>query len=233
MAIAFAKHYSLLSGSERFVAMMEAMARNDETEMGRLDDSCPRAEYTIDDPAYRERMAVSAHAASFVCASINRDLDMIRGVHIVRDIANLHEFEVEDGAIEAFRQGWKARDKLVGGDGSAEPDLDDEAIVEQLAKLMTKATENVNVGLTVAIRSVTKNRARHVVSTWDGFGRFTRECCHVEPLVLAKAWRFLEDDPEADVRELYPEVVIDQAKADRWYNDLVKPWRKRIDGGPE
>ena len=53
---ALGRHYHILDGRERFVAMLEAMARGDGAEERRLEDACPRGAYLQDDPAYRTRM---------------------------------------------------------------------------------------------------------------------------------------------------------------------------------
>jgi hypothetical protein len=103
-----ARHYDLLDGRERFVAMTEAMARGDEAEEDRLDDSCPRRAYTVDDPPYRQRMRVAHTCAALACASINRDLDALRTLEAVGRVSDIYrramraeEPELADDAFAA------------------------------------------------------------------------------------------------------------------------------------
>jgi hypothetical protein len=69
-----------------------------------------------------------------------------------------------------------------------------------------------------------------LLSAWEEFGRFTRECCGVEPLTLLRAWRLLAADPAAEVRQPYPKVERDAEAATGWYASLGGAWRKRFDG---
>jgi hypothetical protein len=108
-AAKLSRHYDALSGAERFVAAIEAMARGDEEEERRLDDACPRAAYTIDEPAYRDRMSHSFAASAIAAMSVVRDLDALRAVAAVRDVVAMFRAFVAEGAEDAFYSGWYAR----------------------------------------------------------------------------------------------------------------------------
>jgi hypothetical protein len=218
-----AKHYDQLDGPERFVAMLEAMARGDEEEDKRLDDACPRGTYVIDEPSYRSRMHMSFTAASLVCASINRDLDVIRTLGVVQDVTNLYELVAMDGAEEAFYAGWRARG---GSSRKANKALDPEA-ERELEALCKQAVEQLNVSIRCVREVAGGKRAVSLLSAWEGLGRFSRECCQVEPLVLTKAWRLLAEDPVAEVMTLHPEAVVDEVQANGWYTSLSTTWRRR------
>jgi hypothetical protein len=125
MAVATAKlgkHYEALGGAERFVAVIEAMARGDEEEERRLEDACPRGTYEMDEPAYRKRMHVSFTAAAIAAASIQRDLDVLRAVAAVREVVTLFRRFMAEGAEDAFYSGWYAR-RDADGDGEPEADI--------------------------------------------------------------------------------------------------------------
>jgi hypothetical protein len=51
-----AKYYAVLTAPERFTLLVEAMARRDEAEMERLENSCPQFTYRAEDAEFRDRM---------------------------------------------------------------------------------------------------------------------------------------------------------------------------------
>ena len=50
------RNYKVLTAPERFTLTLEAMARGDESEADRLDDTCPQHNYRMDDLEFRDRM---------------------------------------------------------------------------------------------------------------------------------------------------------------------------------
>jgi hypothetical protein len=271
MAVATAKlgkHYEALGGAERFVAVIEAMARGDEEEERRLDDACPRAAYTIDEPAYRKRMALSFDAAALACLSIARDLDALRAVAAVREVVALFRDFVAEGAEDAFYGGWYARgsadwDREAGGaaaTGHGEGDVvdvgevagaddaagdeDDRVAADErdgaddlgpaARKELARVREHAGVLLYILLRIVErrdgKHRAVNLLSAWEGLGRFTRECCGIEPATLLKAWRLLAEDPVPEVRKLYPKARVDEVQAANWHASLAGAWRRHAAG---
>ena len=56
MAGALSRNYKALSPPERLVLTVEAMARGDEDEADRLDDSCPRRTHVQGDAEFTERL---------------------------------------------------------------------------------------------------------------------------------------------------------------------------------
>ncbi len=61
------RHYEALTAPERFALLVEAMARRDGREADRLDDTCPRRVYRIDDPEFRDRVR-RAHVITLMVA---------------------------------------------------------------------------------------------------------------------------------------------------------------------
>lgn len=60
--------YESLTPEQRVIAAVEAMARDDEQEIIRLKDTCPRYNYMITDPAYSETMQeIMAIAVAIQC----------------------------------------------------------------------------------------------------------------------------------------------------------------------
>jgi hypothetical protein len=261
------KHYDALSGAERFVAAIEAMARGDAAEEERLDASCPRRSYEIDEPAYRRRMSVSFTCAAMACMSLLRDLDALRTVAVVREVAGVFRGFAAGTAEEAFHEGWYERgrpgggeDADVGDDGGGAEDEDDEddedgavdtagtgvadgihdgaplsnadaedddlgpAAQAAVARVRQQASDVLDIAVRIVDRREGRQRAVSLLSAWEGLGRFTRECCGVEPLTLLKAWRLLAEDPLPEVRRLYPNAKVDEGQAANWHASLGGAW---------
>jgi hypothetical protein len=108
-----ARHYDLLDGRERFVAMTEAMARGDKAEEDRLDDACPRRACTVDDPAYRQRMRVAYTCAALACTAISRDLDVLRTLDAVGRVANIYRRTMETEEPELAEDAFVAVDLVL------------------------------------------------------------------------------------------------------------------------
>jgi hypothetical protein len=250
------KHYESLSGAERFVAAIEAMARGDSAEEERLDASCPRRSYEIDEPAYRRRMSVSFTCAAMACMSLLRDLDALRTVAVVREVAGVFRGFAAEAAEEAFHEGWYARGRLGGeeaddaeaegvnaGNADLDPtdaegtgtDTDDDddlrpAATEAVVRVRRHASDVLDIAVRVVDRRQGRGRAVSLLSAWEGLGRFTRECCGVEPLTLLKAWRLMADDPMAEVRRLYPNAKVDEEQAANWHASLAGAWGRHAAG---
>jgi hypothetical protein len=64
----------------------------------------------------------------------------------------------------------------------------------------------------------------------EGFGRFSRDHCCVEPAALIGAWGVLDGDPTPEVRKLSPKAQADAEAAEGWYASLGGSWRKRSAG---
>jgi hypothetical protein len=255
------KHYEALGGAERFVAVIEAMARGDEAEERRLDDACPRAAYTIDEPGYRDRMSVSFTASAIAAMSVVRDLDALRAVAAVREVVGLFRRFVAEGAEDAFYSGWYARgdadneDANVaagepagegegedGGGNASDRDAarddaaidDDDGLGPAARKELTRVRADAGVLLEILLKVVDRRDGRHravsLLSAWEGFGRFTREDCGVDPATLLRAWRLLPADPVPEVRRLYPNAKVDEAQAGNWHASLAGAWVRHTAG---
>jgi hypothetical protein len=217
------RHYDLLEGDERFVAVIEAMARGDREEEVRLDDACPRKAYQIDDPAYRKRMSISFTAVALACSTIQQDLAVLRTIASMQAVMDTLRGFAGEKAVDAFYAGWYAQ-----AEGKESQELTPE-LQSDLNELRAAAAEPLELTLHAMKLMVGKKRAVSLLSTWEGLGRFSRECCGLEPLTLAKAWGRLETDPVAEAREVCPDAKVDEAEADGWYGSLTRAWRKHID----
>jgi hypothetical protein len=105
-----------------------------------------------------------------VCTSIGWDLDVILAIETLRDVAKILRGLEAGAAEDAFLAGWVA-----GGGADAEMDR----APERGALVLDVASRTVS-------RGVGRRRAASLLGAWEGYGRFTRECCGFELDVLAK-----------------------------------------------
>ena len=222
------KHYDALSGAERFAAMLEAMARGDTAEERRLEDSCPRGVYEQDDPAYRKRMHISFTAAALCCASIQRDLDVLQALHMVKDVCGLFRDRAGETVEQAFFCGWHAARDHEGIDVYA----DDAEVAAELAEFRKDGVWPLDTVVKTVAEGAGRRRAVTLLSAWEGLTRFSRECCGVEPLVLTRAWRLVMDDPATEALKLDPGAEAEEALAAAWHANLSGPWAKHTDPYP-
>ena len=75
---AMSRHYEALTAPERFTLLIEAMARRDEREADRLDDTCPRLVYRVDDPEFRDRVRRAHVITLMVALNMRAGLAQIR-----------------------------------------------------------------------------------------------------------------------------------------------------------
>jgi len=90
-----ARNYSVLAPHERFPLMVESMARGDEAEADRLEDSCPRRRYELRDREFQDRMSRSNTIALMVCLNLRQGLAQIRAARPdcsgLREVKSLRE----------------------------------------------------------------------------------------------------------------------------------------------
>ena len=83
---AMTKGYETLTGPERFVLLIEAMARKDEVECDRLEDTCPHLLYRCEDTEFRDRVRRAYHIAVTVCLNMREGLARIRMAEALRPV---------------------------------------------------------------------------------------------------------------------------------------------------
>src|SRR5947209_19788526 len=73
-----ARHYAVLAAPGRFALLVEAMARGDEADADRLEDTCPTLTYRGEDVAFRGRMVRGHLIAVRVCLDLRAGLAELR-----------------------------------------------------------------------------------------------------------------------------------------------------------
>jgi hypothetical protein len=74
----FSRNYRTLTAPERFALMVEALARDDQAEADRLEDSCPKLDYRHNDCEFRDRLQRSYTLALLACVNLQKLLAVIR-----------------------------------------------------------------------------------------------------------------------------------------------------------
>jgi hypothetical protein len=220
--------------------MIEAMARGDEVECDRLEDSCPRGLYRCEDPSFRDRMRRAYMIAATVVLNMREGLVRIRMAEALRqhvpqmavgpakvaEVAFLYGREYgkwEAGAIEQID--LPEREKLEA-EIAANPELK-----EQLDQLREAVEECVGGVLDEVRGLIGTAHPTEVLSMWNGFGEFCRDALGVDPLTVVRAYGLQQVDPTVDVLTAYPDAVPDTAEAARWATDRARSWANRFARG--
>ena len=105
MADALARNYAMLSAPERFALMVEAMARGDDAEADRLEDTCPQLTYRTDDAEFRDRMKRSYAIATLVTINLKWRLEQVRTAKLFRELHRDFAWPAQLVATTAFLYG--------------------------------------------------------------------------------------------------------------------------------
>ena len=236
---AWARHYGHLKGEERFRLQIEALAREDLVEQGRLTDSCPVVTVRCEDPEFRRRMHISFNAAALAAFDIRLGLAKIRLAHDFARDSGIFARRPVLLAEAAFLCGrahghWEAG-AVEDLDMPSPQDLAEQVkaspfLGEQLRELRQVALEEVE-GVTETMLEITCIAyAGDVLTTWDGFGRFCRGTLGLEPLTMMRAWGLMEQDPAEWVRAIFPEAAPRVSDAEEYGERMASSWRRRFGG---
>ena len=105
-----AKQYPLLTAEERFRLFVEAMGRKDEQELDRLENTCPRRNYTMQDYDYTHRK-MQFMVLALTSAIQKLRIDLLASTALVVALANDDNSNdsAADKAIEAFKKFMRVR----------------------------------------------------------------------------------------------------------------------------
>ena len=238
MADALSRNYAVLTAPERFTLMLEAMARGDEAEADRLEDTCPQLTYRTDDVEFRDRMKRSYTIAMMVTINLKWRLEQMRGAKLFRDLHGDFVWPPQLVATTAFLYGreygrWECGaiesiPLIDAGETAAlmreRPDLK-----EQVGEVQEIARESLKTVAEWLQYAMGEAHAAEVLSQWEGFGRFCRSHLGAEPLAVMRAYRMTIGDPAAEVLAVYPEAKVDEATAAHWEQNWAREWGRRFE----
>ena len=144
---------------------------------------------------------------------------------MVKDVVGLFRDRAGEMVEQALFRGWHAARDHAGVDEHA----DDAEVAAELAELRKDGVWPLDTVVRTVTETAGRRRAVTLLSAWEGLGRFSRECCGVEPLVLTRAWRLVMEDPAAAVRKLDPGAEAEEPLAAAWHRNLSGPWAKHTD----
>ena len=144
---------------------------------------------------------------------------------MVKDVCGLFRERAGETIEQAFFCGWHAARDRAGVDVHA----DDAEVAAELAELRKDGVWPLDSVVRVVTQTAGRRRAATLRSAWEGLGRFSRECCGVEPLVLTRAWRLVTDDPAAEALKLDHGASVEDELAAAWHANLSGPWARHTD----
>ena len=233
------RNYKTLTAPERFVLMVEALARKDEVEADRLEDTCEKLYYRHNDAEFRDRLQRSYTIALLAMVNLQKHLAVIRCSNVLIEQHKVFSHGPTLAALCAFLFGrqyglWETGaieeidiPDLDGLKAEAEgrPDLKRhlkelrEVAEESVLRVAKEVQETIGIGVGV-----------EALSQWEGFGRFCRRCLGVEPMVLLRAYEMVREDPAAEVLAIYPDAKADEARAEERAAHWAGEWERRFEG---
>ena len=235
------RQYGALDGAERFALMLEAMARGDEADADRLEDTCPRRNYNTLDLEFRDRMKRAFMTTAFAMTNIRRGLAMVESAQIFRDCHREFAGGPTLVATTAFLYGRKYGHGECGAIEEIDlPDLEVlKAEVKQRPDLKTQlrdvraiAAEGVKKVAETMMEAMGEGLAGEILSQWEGFARFCRGSLGLEPMTVAKAYGLGTEDPEQEVLAEFPDAKADEAKTAEWAEKWTGNWDRRFNRRP-
>jgi hypothetical protein len=213
------------------------MARRDDVECKRLEDSCPTHTYRCDDAEFRDRMRRAYGIAVSACLNMREGLARIRMAEAIRLTAGELAVVPAKVAQVAFLFGrayghWEAgavnQVRLPDPKALAAEVAANEYLGEQLDGLREVVGETVDRVVQEIHASVGRVHAVEVLSMWEGFRRFSREMLGMEPLTLVRAYGLQRKEPAAEVLGIYPDAEPDEAEATLWAAQWCGGWERRF-----
>ncbi len=185
--------YGLLRQEERFQLVLQAAARQDEAEVGRLAGTCPRYKYASvrNDPAFTDRIRASRQITFCVCLmlmEVSAKLMVIRTSQecvalLVRSLAA----EIERG----YLRGWQAGCEhawLSAGKAGPFPWGDDRDLGQRADETAGALAGEGQDAADAELEAVAEALATEVRTLWEAFSQFCRAEMEAEPESVLLAW---------------------------------------------
>jgi len=206
-----AKLYDQFAAPERVTLWLQAMARGDEAEAGRLRASCPRKAYTQEDAAFGDRVEMAFDILAVVCIDLRcmwakvETLDWAAGQ--VAELATVQNVTADLAFLDGSRcaRGLPQTDFFSERPGESdgprtdededEDDDDDEEAVgprpgdfaDRMAAVERRAGR-ASAGTMFVLSQASLAVAKQLTDVWAAFDRFCRTRLGVDGKTLLRAW---------------------------------------------
>ena len=224
-----AKHYDTLDAGERLSAVLDAMARGDHREAGRLRQACPLHDYTAPDRAFADRVLLAFEAAFLAAVDLRAlcgRLDTLRwAAASANGLAPLHRIGAEMAFVEGVKHGYAV------GDGGADPEPFGPC-GEGLDTPMPEAVGAVDHSVALLPTLFAEAEvavARELAVQWAGLSRFARRRVGVTARTLLAARGMPKVALQAEVwLARHPGVVPDAGRVAEHADLLAAGWHERF-----
>jgi hypothetical protein len=220
-----ARLYDRLTPDERFRLAIEAEARGDEQEVGRLVSSCPRKVYREIDAEYGERIRVSSEIVSAVILDLGPRLGKLRMIEAFREFLPLFLGRGVDVAamtwLDGYREGKNGRRKR-----------DDDIVEAGIEKALNDA-EQATKRIPEVLEELRNTVAAETKAIWEAFSRFSKRELRLEPETVVSAWFAPALAHLHEVRDALDGVQPTTLLMDEYEAALAKIWRRLIGQGNE
>jgi hypothetical protein len=238
-----ASMYDRLTPEERFRLVVEALAREDEREVERLANTCPRKVYVMSDLAFGERLRASDLIVSHVYADLMGVLSALRTIEAYKEAIETYEellfssFEraTEEAAL-SFHRGWDAgcdHAWQVAGKHGPFPWNDKANLIER-AKEMAKrikaqsGSETNGDARQETLEEVGEALSVQAQTTWEAFTRFCHKQLGLEPETALRVCFPLAFGVSEQLREVVGSARADPVLLEDYEAMLSCVWRELV-----
>ncbi len=223
------KLYNRFTSEERFRLVIEALSRGDEEEAKRLAETCPRATYSMSEPACGDRLRASWEIAMVLCLDLAPRLAKLRMIEAFRETLPNHfnrcideaHFAYLDGHQAGSKRAWEAAGKE--GDPPGWEEEGDEELRRVTSRLEEEAKDFVDL-----LEELARHIVRDSLTMWKAFEGFCTKELLVEPEKLIKAW-FEPMLPEIEKLKKMPDPPdIDQEAFEEYEASLKGTWNSLV-----
>jgi hypothetical protein len=237
--------YDRLTSEERFRLVVEAFAREDQREVERFSNTCPRKVYEMNDLAFSSRLTASDLIVSRVYAELVEALSTLRAIEACREAVEVYEellySSLERATEEAalsFHRGWYAGcDHAWQVSGKDDPfpwndkgDLNKRA--EETAKRMKGKSQS---GASDCIGShqdtlekVCEALRVRALTIWEAFSWFCREQIGLEPETVLRACFPPALELPEELEAVAGSAQVDSASLEDYEATLVRTWSELV-----
>jgi hypothetical protein len=193
--------YDRFDPEERFRLTVEALARGDEKEVEQLSNSCSRSTYTMNDPAYVNRVRAGLQMAMTIFLDLTPRLAELRMLETVRSmqphartfLQNEVYFAYFDGHRSGSQHAWRLagmKNEPPGWDTDEEKSEKnaDPATERDLKKIETRLQETAATFVPELLEILERKFVVEIRTVWQAFTGFCEEELGFAPETLLKAY---------------------------------------------